>query len=61
MGVGSPHRILDALVAAAQNLTVIANDTGKLDYGVGRLIRAGAVARAIVSHIGAQRRRRSGA
>ncbi len=53
MGVGSPHRILDALVAAGRrDLTIIANDTGMPNYGIGRLIRAGAVARAIVSHIG---------
>jgi acetate CoA/acetoacetate CoA-transferase alpha subunit len=53
MGVGSPHRVIDALVAAGRRqLTIIANDTARPDYGVGRLIRAGAVARAIVSHIG---------
>ena len=53
MGVGSPHRIIDALVALGRkNLTIIANDTARPDYGIGRLIRAGAVSRAIVSHIG---------
>jgi acetate CoA/acetoacetate CoA-transferase alpha subunit len=53
MGVGSPHRLIDALVdLGRRNLTVIANDTARPDYGVGRLIRAGAVSRAIVSHIG---------
>jgi len=30
MGIGSPHRMIDALVEAnVGNLTVIANDTGK--------------------------------
>lgn len=53
MGVGSPHRIIDALVEAGRkNLTVIGNDTARPGYGIGRLIRAGAVKKAIVSHIG---------
>jgi acetate CoA/acetoacetate CoA-transferase alpha subunit len=53
MGVGSPHRILAALVAAGRrDLTIIANDTAKPNFGIGVLIRAGAVKRAIVSHIG---------
>ncbi len=53
MGVGSPHRIIDALVEAGRKkLTVIANDTGKADYGIGRLVRAGAISRLIASHIG---------
>ena len=53
MGVGSPHRIIEALVELGrENLTIIANDTAKPNYGIGRLIRTGAVAKAIVSHIG---------
>lgn len=53
MGVGSPHRIIDALVArGAKGLTVIANDTSRPGDGIGKLISAGAVARAVVSHIG---------
>jgi acetate CoA/acetoacetate CoA-transferase alpha subunit len=53
MAVGSPHRVIDALVArGARGLTVIGNDTGKPGLGIGRLIDAGCVARAIVSHIG---------
>jgi acetate CoA/acetoacetate CoA-transferase alpha subunit len=53
MGVGSPHRMIDALVEAGRReLTVIANDTGKVDYGIGRLVRAGAIKRLIASHIG---------
>ena len=44
MGVGSPHRIIDALVEAGRkNLTVIANDTAKPGYGIGKLITAGAI------------------
>ena len=53
MGVGSPHRIIDALVArGARDLTVVANDTAYPGMGIGKLITAGAVGRAIVSHIG---------
>lgn len=53
MGVGSPHRIIDALVArGARDLTIIANDTARRGVGIGKLISAGCVSRAIVSHIG---------
>jgi acetate CoA/acetoacetate CoA-transferase alpha subunit len=53
MGVGSPNRIIDALVSrGARNLTVIANDTARPGVGIGKLITAGAVSRVIVSHIG---------
>jgi acetate CoA/acetoacetate CoA-transferase alpha subunit len=53
MGVGSPDRIFDALVArGAKGLTVIGNDTARPGVAVGKLIDAGCVAKAIVSHIG---------
>jgi acetate CoA/acetoacetate CoA-transferase alpha subunit len=53
LGVGSPRRVIDALVArGARGLTVIGNDTGRPDLGIGKLVVAGCVARAIVSHIG---------
>ena len=53
MGVGSPHRVIAALVArGARGLTVIANDTARPGVGIGRLISAGCVARVIASHIG---------
>lgn len=53
MGVGSPHRMIDALVArGARGLTVIANDTAMPGRGIGKLITAGAVARIVASHIG---------
>lgn len=53
MGVGSPHRMIDALVArGARGLTIVANDTAKPGVGIGKLITAGAVARVITSHIG---------
>jgi acetate CoA/acetoacetate CoA-transferase alpha subunit len=53
MGVGTPERIIDALVSRGTgDLTVIANDTALPGVGIGRLVRAGLVRRAIVSHIG---------
>lgn len=53
MGVGTPNRLIDALVERdARDLTLIANDTARPGSGIGKLITAGAVAKAIVSHIG---------
>jgi acetate CoA/acetoacetate CoA-transferase alpha subunit len=53
MGVGSPARMIDAMVArGARGLTVIANDTAMPGRGIGKLITAGAVARLVTSHIG---------
>ena len=53
MGVGTPDRLIDALVErGARDLTVIANDTAMPGKGIGKLISAGAVARLITSHIG---------
>jgi len=53
MGVGAPHRLIDALVAhGCRNLTVIGNDTARPGIGVGKLISSGQVARVVTSHIG---------
>jgi len=53
MGVGAPHRMIDALVERAPGrLTVIANDSGMPGQGIGKLVSAGLVERMIVSHIG---------
>lgn len=53
MGVGSPHRIIEALVEAGTgDLTIIANDTAKPNYGIGKLIHTGQVKKVIASHIG---------
>jgi acetate CoA/acetoacetate CoA-transferase alpha subunit len=53
MGVGSPLRLIDALVAAGRKgFTVIANDTAMPGRAIGKLVTAGAVSKAIVSHIG---------
>ncbi len=53
MGVGSPHRLIDGLVAkGAKGLTIIGNDTCRPGQGVGKLIDAGCVAKVVASHIG---------
>lgn len=53
MAVGSPHRLIDALVArGARDLTIIANDTAMPGKGIGKLISAGAARKVIASHIG---------
>lgn len=53
MGVGTPERIIDALVArGARGLTVISNDTARPGVGIGKLVDCGALAHAITSHIG---------
>ncbi len=53
MGVGSPHRLIDAIVArGVGNLTVVANDNAMPGVGIGKLVDAGLMARTITSHIG---------
>ena len=53
MGVGTPERMLDQLVESGRrDLTVIANDASMPGIGIGKLVDAGLVRRAIVSHIG---------
>jgi acetate CoA/acetoacetate CoA-transferase alpha subunit len=53
MGVGTPERIVDELVRQGKReLTVIGNDTARPGVGIGKLITARQVRKAIVSHIG---------
>ncbi len=53
MGVGSPDRLIDALVAAGtKDLTIIANDTAMPGRGIGKLITAKAAKSLVTSHIG---------
>lgn len=53
VAVGSPERVIDALVARnARGLTIIANDTARPGIGIGKLIDAGCVAKVVASHIG---------
>jgi len=53
MAVGSPDRVIDEIIRQnKRNLIVIANDTAAPGHGIGKLITAKAVRKAIVSHIG---------
>lgn len=53
LAVGTPERLIDCLVELQlQNLTVIGNDTGFIDKGIGRLVAGRQVKKVIVSHIG---------
>ncbi|MEO1747147.1 MAG: 3-oxoacid CoA-transferase subunit A [Pseudomonadota bacterium] len=53
MGVGTPDRLIDALVEkGVRDLTVIANDTAMPGTGIGKLISAGCIAKVVASHIG---------
>ncbi|WP_269320299.1 CoA transferase subunit A [Oceanivirga salmonicida] len=53
LGAGTPHKIVDKLVERnVKDLTIIANDTSFVDYGIGKLIANKQVKRVIASHIG---------
>ena len=53
MAVGTPERVMDEMVRQKKrDLTVIANDTAMPGRGIGKLIDARLVRKAIVSHIG---------
>jgi acetate CoA/acetoacetate CoA-transferase alpha subunit len=53
MSVGTPDRVLDEIVRQnKRDLTVIANDTAMPDKGIGKLVQAKLLRKAIVSHIG---------
>jgi acetate CoA/acetoacetate CoA-transferase alpha subunit len=53
MGVGTPEPIIDELVRQGRrDLTIIANDTARPGFGIGKLVTNKAVRKAVVSHIG---------
>nr|WP_319388108.1 3-oxoacid CoA-transferase subunit A [uncultured Cohaesibacter sp.] len=53
MAVGTPERMIDALVKrGVGGFTVVANDTAMVGAGIGKLISAGLVKKVIASHIG---------
>jgi len=53
MAVGTPERVIDEIVRQEKrDLTVIANDTASQGKGIGKLVGAKLLRRAIVSHIG---------
>ena len=52
-GIGTPEAIVDGIIEKRiKNLTVIANDTGFVDKGIGKLVVNKLLKRVIVSHIG---------
>jgi acetate CoA/acetoacetate CoA-transferase alpha subunit len=52
-GVGTPPTLVQAILdKGVNNLTLIGNDSGFPEIGVGRLVSAGRVKKMIVSHIG---------
>jgi acetate CoA/acetoacetate CoA-transferase alpha subunit len=53
MAVGTPERVVDEIVRQKKrDLTVIANDTALPGKGIGKLVSARLLRKAIVSHIG---------
>ena len=53
LGCGTPHRIIEKLVEkGTKNLTLICNDTGFPEVGVGKLVVNKQCKKVIVSHIG---------
>lgn len=53
MAVGTPEILIDELVKIdVKNLTIICNDAGFVDKGVGKLIANGQVKKLVASHIG---------
>ena len=53
LAVGTPEILVDGMVEkGVRDLTVIANDTGYPDRGIGKLVVAKQLKKAIVSHVG---------
>lgn len=53
LGCGNPHRLIDAIVEkGAKDLTLICNDSGFPDIGVGKLVVNKQIKKLIASHVG---------
>lgn len=53
LAVGTPDKLIDALIAkGVKDLTIIGNDTGFVDKGIGKLIVSKQAKKTIASHIG---------
>lgn len=53
MACGTPEKLMDAIVAQGTGeLTIVANDGGFENQGIGKLVAAGLVKKMIVTHIG---------
>lgn len=56
LGCGTPHKIIDALVKkGVKDLTLICNDSGFVDIGVGKLVVNKQIKKLVASHIGTNR------
>jgi len=56
LAVGTPERLIDALIAkGVKDLTLICNDTGFVDRGVGKMVVAKMFKKIMASHIGTNR------
>ena len=56
MGCGSPHSMIRKIEEKkVKDLSIICNDTSRVDYGIGKLVAAKQVSRVITSHIGTNR------
>ncbi len=54
MGIGNPHRLIDALAESDRGgFTVICNDGAKPGFGVAKLLAAGKIKHLIATHVGA--------
>ncbi|MDY0125631.1 MAG: 3-oxoacid CoA-transferase subunit A [Anaerolineaceae bacterium] len=53
LSVGTPNRLIDALISkGTKDLTLICNDTGFIDRGVGKMVVAKMFKKILTSHIG---------
>ena len=53
MSAGTPETFIDAIIEKGiKNLTVIANDTGFVDTGIGKLIVAKRISKLVATHVG---------
>ena len=56
LAVGTPEALIDALVAkGVKDLTLICNDTGFPEKGVGKMVMAKQFKKIIASHVGTNR------
>lgn len=56
LSCGTPHKLVDALVKkGVKNLTLICNDSGFVDSGVGKLVVNKQINKLIASHVGTNR------
>ncbi len=56
LAVGTPERLIEALIAkGVKDLTLICNDTGFVDRGVGKMVVAKMFKKIMASHIGTNR------